>query len=173
MCVCEREREIGPGNRLQLWHYWLYYLGKLLILSLNPFFKRFFKKCGPFLKTSLNLLQYCFCFMFWIFGCEAYGVLAPWKLKLLSHVWLFATPWIIQSMEFSRPDYWSGSISLLQGIFPTQGSNQGLLHCRRILYQLSYHQESALSLNHWTAREVLLSFLVSSYVNWKQIVTHF
>ena len=27
---------------------------------------------------------------------------------------------------------------LLQGIFPTQGSNPGLLHCRRILYQLSY-----------------------------------
>ena len=26
---------------------------------------------------------------------------------------------------------------LLQGIFPTQGSNLGLLHCRWILYQLS------------------------------------
>ena len=34
-----------------------------------------------------------------------------------------------------------GSLSLLQGIFPAQGSNPGLLHCRRILYQLS-HQES-------------------------------
>ena len=31
-----------------------------------------------------------------------------------------------------------GSLSLLQGIFPTQGMNPGLLHCRRILYQLSY-----------------------------------
>ena len=31
-----------------------------------------------------------------------------------------------------------GSLSLLQGIFLTQKSNQGLLHCRRILYQLSY-----------------------------------
>ena len=31
-----------------------------------------------------------------------------------------------------------GSSSLLQGIFPTQGSNPGLLHCRRILYQLSH-----------------------------------
>ena len=30
-----------------------------------------------------------------------------------------------------------GSLSLLQGIFPTQESNPGLLHCRRILYQLS------------------------------------
>ena len=34
-----------------------------------------------------------------------------------------------------------GSLSLLQGIFPTQGLNLGLLHCRRILYQLS-HQGS-------------------------------
>ena len=31
-----------------------------------------------------------------------------------------------------------GSLSLLQGIFPTQGSNPGLSHCRRILYQLSH-----------------------------------
>ena len=31
-----------------------------------------------------------------------------------------------------------GSLFLLQGIFPTQASNQGLLHCRWILYQLSY-----------------------------------
>ena len=30
-----------------------------------------------------------------------------------------------------------GSLSLLQGIFPTQGSNTGLPHCRQILYQLS------------------------------------
>ena len=31
-----------------------------------------------------------------------------------------------------------GSRSLLQGIFPTRGSNPGLPHCRRILYQLSH-----------------------------------
>ena len=30
-----------------------------------------------------------------------------------------------------------GSLFLLQGIFPTQGSNPGLPHCRWILYQLS------------------------------------
>ena len=34
-----------------------------------------------------------------------------------------------------------GSRSLLQGIFPTQGSNQGFPCCRQILYQLS-HQGS-------------------------------
>ena len=31
-----------------------------------------------------------------------------------------------------------GSLSLLQGIFPAQELNRGLLHCRQILYQLSY-----------------------------------
>ena len=30
-----------------------------------------------------------------------------------------------------------GSPTLLQGIFPTQGSNPGLPHCRQILYQLA------------------------------------
>ena len=45
--------------------------------------------------------------------------------------------------EFSRPEYWSEDspgdlLSLLQGIFPTQGSNPGLLHCRWILYQLNH-----------------------------------
>ena len=31
-----------------------------------------------------------------------------------------------------------GSLYLLQGIFLTQESNQGLLHCRQILYELNY-----------------------------------
>ena len=36
------------------------------------------------------------------------------------------------------PNTGVGSLSLLQGIFPTQESNPGLPHCRRILYQLSH-----------------------------------
>ena len=35
-----------------------------------------------------------------------------------------------------------GSLSLLQGIFPTQGLNPGLPHCRQILYQLSHKTSS-------------------------------
>ena len=34
-----------------------------------------------------------------------------------------------------------GCQALLQGVFPTQGSNPGLLHCRQILYHLN-HQGS-------------------------------
>ena len=42
------------------------------------------------------------------------------------------------------------SLSLLQGIFPTQESNWGLLHCRQILYQLSYEGKFPYSLAHWS-----------------------
>ena len=94
-----------------------------------------------------------------------------------SHSCLFVTPWTIQSMEFSRPEYQSGysfpspgdlpnsgmeprspalqadslpaeppgkpknigvgSLSLLQGTFPTQESNPGIQHYKQILYPLS------------------------------------
>ena len=42
-----------------------------------------------------------------------------------------------------------GSHSLLQGIFPTQGLNLGLPHCRQILYQVN-HQGSR-SILEWVA----------------------
>ena len=44
-----------------------------------------------------------------------------------------------------------GSRSLLQGIFPTQGSNPGLPHCRRILYHLS-HQKKPSTLKSYIQR---------------------
>ena len=68
------------------------------------------------------------------------------KVKSLSHVWLFTTPWIVAyqapwSMGFSRQEYWKGLPFPSPGIFLTQGWNLGLLHCRRTLYRLS-HQGS-------------------------------
>ena len=42
-----------------------------------------------------------------------------------------------------------GSLSLLQVIFPTQGSNSGLLHWRQILYQLN--QQGSLKILEWLA----------------------
>ena len=38
-----------------------------------------------------------------------------------------------------------GSLFLLQHIFPTQESNWGLLHCRQILYKLSYQGSPSLN----------------------------
>ena len=68
------------------------------------------------------------------------------KVKSLSRVWLFATLWTVAyqappSMGFSRQEYWSGLPYLLQEIFPTQGLNLGLPHCRQTLYRVS-HQGS-------------------------------
>ena len=42
------------------------------------------------------------------------------------------------------------SLFLLQGIFPTQGLNPGLPHCRQILYQLS-HKGSPIIILKWVA----------------------
>ena len=50
------------------------------------------------------------------------------------------------SMEFSSKATGVGGHSLLKGIFPTQGSNLGLLHCRQILYCLS-HQGSPIMMS--------------------------
>ena len=41
-------------------------------------------------------------------GVHVIKILKKWKWKALSPVWLFVTPWTIQSMEFSRPEYQSG-----------------------------------------------------------------
>ena len=40
-----------------------------------------------------------------------------------------------------------GSLSLLQRIFLTQELSQGLLHCRRSLYQLSYQERTQINFN--------------------------
>ena len=49
------------------------------------------------------------------------------------------------STKLSRQNTGVGCCSLLQGIFPTQGWNLGLPHCRVILYHLS-HQGSPIFL---------------------------
>ena len=56
---------------------------------------------------------------------------------------------VFSSMEFSRQDAGVGSHSLLQKIFPTQGSNLGLLHCRQIVYHLSH--QGSLTILEWVA----------------------
>ena len=64
---------------------WLFALHSVWYLSLSPSWfwtwagnKENLFWCGPFLKSLLNLLQYCFCFIFWHFDQEAYVILAPW-----------------------------------------------------------------------------------------------
>ena len=80
------------------------------------------------------------------------------EVKSLSCVRLFVTPWTVPARLLYPWDF-PGKITgvgchfLLQGIFPTQGLNLGLLHCRQTLYRLShkgnmrqlYHHEATLS----------------------------
>ena len=54
-----------------------------------------------------------------------------WKWKLLSRVQLFATPWLYSPWNSPGQNTGVNSLSLLQGTFPTQGSNPGL---ERILF---------------------------------------
>ena len=60
------------------------------------------------------------------------------KRKSLSGVQLSVPhgPW--NSWNSSGQNTGVGSLSFLQGIFPTKGSNPGLSHCGQILYQLSH-----------------------------------
>ena len=128
----------------------------------------------------------CVCVYIYIYThIYTYMCVYMWKWKWLSQVWLFATLETIESMEFSRPEYWIGqpftspgdlpslgiksrsptlqvdslpavsqgkpkntgvgSLSCLQWIFQTQELNQGLLHCRWILYQLAIREACVLT----------------------------
>ena len=64
-----------------------------------------------------------------------------WKCLWHSRVQLFMTPWTINPRRLCPWNSLGKSTgvvccSLLQGVFPTQGWNLGLLHCRQILYHL-------------------------------------
>ena len=68
------------------------------------------------------------------------------KVKSLSRVQLFATPWTVAyqappSMGFSKQEYWSGLPFPSPGDLPDPGIEPGLSHCRQTLYPLS-HQGS-------------------------------
>ena len=56
-----------------------------------------------------------------------------WKWKSLFHFGALYSPWNSPGQNIGV-----GSLSLLQGIFPTQGSNPGLPHCGWIPYQLNH-----------------------------------
>ena len=68
---------------------------------------------------------------------------AQLKVKSLSRVRLFVTPWTVAyqvppSMVFSRQEYWSGLPFPSPGDLPDPGMNPGLPHCWQMLYCLSH-----------------------------------
>ena len=60
------------------------------------------------------------------------------KWKSLSHLQLLGPHGLYYPWNSPGQNTGVGTCSLLLGIFPTQGSNPGLLHCRWILYQLNH-----------------------------------
>ena len=62
--------------------------------------------------------------------------------KSVSRVQLFATHGLYSPWNSLGQNTGVGSLSLLQGIFPTHGLNPDLSHCRQILYQLSHKGSS-------------------------------
>ena len=70
------------------------------------------------------------------------------KVKSLSCVQLFATPWteehtrlrLFRPWDFPGKNTGMGCHFLLQEIFLTQGLNSGLPHCRYTLYRLSHRE---------------------------------
>ena len=85
-------------------------------------------------------------------------------MKSLSHARFFAIPWIVactkllRLWDFQDKSTGVGCHFLLQGIFPTQGSNPGLSQCRQTLYCLShvakafhqYHPSSVIPISRVT-----------------------
>ena len=78
-----------------------------------------------------------FFFVSSLFIASRYRIMTiMWKLKSFNHVQLF--PWLYSPWNSPGQNTGVGSLSLLQGIFPTKGLSPGLSHCTWILYQLSH-----------------------------------
>ena len=76
-------------------------------------------------------------------------LVAQSRLTVLHHHGLSARPLCPGDSPCS--DTGVGCHALAQGIFPTQGSNPGLPHCRWILYPLSHqrHKECSRKKSYW------------------------
>ena len=88
----------------------------------------------------INILRCLFLFssfIFWTNKLFIYHINVEW-VKVTQ---LYLTLWrhgLYSPWNFPGQNTGVGNLFLLQGIFPTQGLNPGILHCRRILYQLNH-----------------------------------
>ena len=80
----------------------------------------------------------------WVAFLFCRGSSQPRDRTQVSHIagGLF-TSWVTRKAQ----EYWLGSLSLLQWIFLTQEPNRGLLHCRQILYLLSYQEAHPINIS--------------------------
>ena len=103
---------------------------KWIILSTNTWAPSCVRYCSKHWATEVNKTL------------EAPVLEVKVKWKSPSRVRLFATPRTIHGILQARTlDWIAFPLLSVQEIFPTQGLNPGLPHCRQILYWVS-HQES-------------------------------
>ena len=95
-----------------------------------------------------------------------------WKWKSLSPVQLFVTHGLYSPRNSPGQKTGVDSLSLLQGIFPTQGFNPGLPHCRQIPYQLS-HKRSPLQINTYLLWKIWKIQALATLLCKGQIVSNF
>ena len=96
-------------------------------------------------SNRVSTLTLCFIFKTHFYYCRS--SLRKWKWMSLNPVQLcdpMDCPWTSPGQNTGV-----GSLSLLQGIFPTQGLNPGLPHCRQILHCLSH--QGSLRILEWVA----------------------
>ena len=92
-----------------------------------------FTKCGFKVALTLAIIKELLCLKVMeadniLVSCESRSVVSD---SLRPHG--LYSPWNSPGQNTGE-----GSLSLLQRLFPTQGLNPGLPHCRQILYQLSH-----------------------------------
>ena len=73
-----------------------------------------------------------------------------WKWTSLSHVRFFATPCTIKSVEFSRPEYWSGAIPFSRG--SSQPRDQTQVSCTAVRFFTSWATREAQE--YWSGQPV-------------------
>ena len=131
---CSRWRSLGPGH----WFYELFtwYLLTVHLLSSKSIHNH--KPCLLLLQIWTTKL-YLTSLLIKKLNSNFCSPVVKVKMKVLSCVWFFATPWTVAcqappSMDFPGKNTGMDCHFLLQGIFPTQG----LPHCRQTLYSLSH-----------------------------------
>ena len=111
-------------------------------------------------SSILNLGIFTFCRARW--GClTAYKILVPWVGESRS---VMSDSLQLHGLNSPGQNTGVSSFSHIQGIFPTQGSNPGLLYWRWIIYQLSH--KGSPRIPEWVA------YPFSSRSSWVQLGSH-
>ena len=143
-----------------------------ILISLFSLFGNLFSYIrSPVLETQFSYLSFVYFFFFCSNFRKIYSPLFSNAFIEFLWVCIHSCPTLcnpidlarqaLLSMGFPRQEYWSGLPFLLQGIFPTLGSNPGLLcllHCRRFF-------------TAWAFREAPNFYLYYPFSNFQEVLS--